>query len=42
METKLDNNKRNPFARKLSFPLGGGELRIVAVNLGGSTAQGQG
>ena len=22
METKLDNNKRNPFARKLSFPLG--------------------
>jgi len=22
MESKLDNNKRNPFARKLSFPLG--------------------
>lgn len=22
METKLDSNKRNPFARKLSFPLG--------------------
>jgi len=27
METKLDNNKRNPFARKLSFPLG--EVRIT-------------
>lgn len=22
METKFDDNKRNPFARKLSFPLG--------------------
>lgn len=27
METKHDNNKRNPFARKLSFPLG--EVRIT-------------
>jgi len=28
METKHDTNKRNPFARKLSFPLG--DIRITA------------
>ena len=30
METKLDNNKRNPFARKLSFPLGAVSVTLAA------------
>lgn len=30
METKHDTNKRNPFARKLSFPLGAVSVTLAA------------